>query len=71
MGSQDKLALEVPKTFTHAINRLKHLTGALSGAEVIGKAVALYEFVWEVKTKGKEKIVIRDEIGNERELNLK
>lgn len=68
MAKTTKLVLELPEAVEKNINELMVTSRTASKAEIIAKALTLYDFVWGVKTEGKEKIIIRDEKGDERDL---
>lgn len=52
-----------------SLERLRETTQADSMSEVIRRALAVYDFLWEAKQAG-DKPILRSKDGNERELVL-
>lgn len=51
------------------LEELRRQTGATDRAEVIGKALAVYDFLWQAKAAG-EVVIVRAPDGSERKFVL-
>lgn len=61
--------MDLPESLRHRLENLQEQTDADSLSEVMRRALAVYDFLWQEKSKGSATIV-KDEDGKERELVL-
>jgi hypothetical protein len=64
-----RLNLEIPEAAKESLDRLKDTTQADSTTEVIRRALAVYDFLWNCKKSG-ETPLVRSKEGEIRELVL-
>jgi hypothetical protein len=68
-GTKTRLNLEMSEQVRKKLEDLREKTGADSLAEVIRKALAVYDFLWTEREKGSD-LVVRDSDSNDREVVL-
>lgn len=68
-GAKVRLNLDMPEALRLKLENLREQTDAESLSEVIRRSLAVYDFLWQEKSKGATTI-IKDEDGKERELVL-
>ena len=61
--------MDLPESLRHRLENLQEQTDADSLSEVMRRALAVYDFLWQEKLKGSATIV-KDDDGKERELVL-
>lgn len=64
-----RLNLEIPEDMKGRLKRLRDETYADSMSEVLRRALAVYEFVWE-ESQNDSVLIIRSEAGDERQLKI-
>ena len=68
-GAKVRLNLDIPEKERALLENLRERTGAASFTEVIRRALAVYDFLWDEKTGGS--VVIRNAEGEEYKLLLR
>lgn len=64
-----RLNLEMPEDMKGRLERLRDETYADSMSEVLRRALAVYEFIWE-ESQNDSVLIIRNDAGDERQLKI-
>ncbi len=65
-----RLNMDLPESLRLRLENLREQTEADSLSEVMRRALAVYDLLWQEKSKGAATLIIKDQDGKERELVL-